>query len=150
MKTLYAFLLAALMAGCSTTSTVHQRYAAPDGQRYTYEIRNNGAADAEGLAILEQHLGRKLGERGLAAGDAAGAARVEVTLTHFRLRSDGARFWAGIAAGRDKVASSVRVVASDGRVLGRYDVETFNASAWLTSAGLLENHATEIVDRLQD
>ncbi|HEY4530648.1 MAG TPA: DUF4410 domain-containing protein [Luteimonas sp.] len=102
------------------------------------------------MATLEQHLARKLSERGLAADGSDGAARVEVTLTHFRLRSDGARFWAGIAAGRDKVASTVRVLAPDGRVLGRYDVETFNASAWLTSAGLLENHATEIVDRLQD
>ncbi|MGY0611580.1 MULTISPECIES: DUF4410 domain-containing protein [unclassified Luteimonas] len=148
MKAFHAILLGALLAGCSTTSVVHQPYTAADNQKYSFEIKNNGDADAEGLGTLERHLGQKLRERGLFA-DGGDAVRVEVTLTHFRLRSDGARLWAGIMAGRDKVASTVRLLAPDGRVVGHFDVETFNASAWLTSAGLLENHATEIVDRLQ-
>ena len=75
--------------------------------------------------------------------------KIDIVLKHYYLRSNGARFWAGIMAGRDKIISRVRVLGVDGAQVGSFDVETTNVSAWGTSGGLMERHADEIVAKLR-
>ena len=87
-----------------------------------------------------------------AAGDllvAKGDGRVEVTVTHYYARSDGARAWTGIMAGRDKVASRVRVFDRGGKLVEEFEVENSNKTAFGSTAGLHEKHADAIVERLR-
>ncbi len=137
-----------LLAACSTTSTVHQTHSAPPGQTYAYSFSNQGGDNHESIARLDGIIQTHLREAGLLdAGDAN--PKIEVVLKHYYVRSNGARFWAGIMAGRDKIVSSVRVVGADGSQTGNFDVETFNSTAWGTTDGLMEKHAEELVSRLK-
>lgn len=137
-----------LLAACSTTSTLHQAPEVVAGRTYTLGFANQGGDDAEGIAALERTIRSRLDAAGL-LGSGNDAARLEVTLTHYYVRSNGARFWAGIMAGRDKIISRVRIVGADGRRAGSFDVESTNSTAWGTTDGLHEKHADEIVGRLR-
>jgi uncharacterized protein DUF4410 len=149
MTRLFALSLCLMLCACSTTSTIHQAPAVAMGQKYQYTFVNHGGDDAEGIATLDATIRSKLRDAGLLAGDGGPSTRLEVVLTHYYMRSGGARFWAGIMAGRDKIASSVRIVGPDGRQAGSFDVESTNTTAWGTSSGLMEKHADEIVARLR-
>jgi hypothetical protein len=143
---LSAFLL--FLAACSTTSTVHQSHARSAGQVYEYSFANEGGDDHEGVAKLNTVIQTHLRDAGLlATGSAEG--KIEVVLKHYYVRSNGARFWAGIMAGRDKIISHIRVVGADGSQAGSFEVETTNTSAWGTTEGLMQKHAEEIVARLK-
>jgi hypothetical protein len=150
MSRLFVVWLCLALCACSTTSTVHQAPppAATTGQTYTLTFVNQGGDDAEGIAALEGTLRSKLREAGL-LGDAGPAMKLEVVLSHYYVRSNGARFWAGIMAGRDKIISRVRMLDRNGRQVGSFDVESTNTTAWGTSGGLMERHADEIVSRLR-
>ena len=148
---LRSFALAAsilLLAACSTTSTVHQAHSAPAGQTYAYSFSNQGGDDAEGIARLDGVIQSHLREAGLI--NAGGTnPKIEVVLKHYYVRSNGARFWAGIMAGRDKIVSNVRVIDANGSQVGNFEVETFNSTAWGTTDGLMEKHAEELVAQLK-
>ncbi len=146
-RLLASLMLCLALAACSTTSTLHQAPETAAGRTYTLAFVNKGGDDAEGIAALERTLRSRLDAAGL-LGSGGSAARLEVTLTHHYVRSNGARFWAGIMAGRDKVISRVRIIAPDGRQAGSFDVESTNSTAWGTTDGLREKHADEIVARL--
>lgn len=148
MPRLFALLLCLALAACSTTSTLHQAPEAVAGRTYELAFVNQGGDDAEGIAALERTIRSRLDAAGLLGGG-ANAAKLQVTLTHYYVRSNGARFWAGIMAGRDKIISKVRIVGPDGRQAGSFDVESTNTSAWGTTDGLREKHAEEIVARLR-
>lgn len=139
----------AFLAACSTTSVVHQPHAPAAGQVYGYAFANEGGDDLEGIAELDRTIQGRLREAGLLAGDTAAPMKIDIVLKHYYLRSNGARFWAGIMAGRDKIISRVRVLGADGAQVGSFDVETTNVSAWGTSGGLMERHADEIVAKLR-
>jgi hypothetical protein len=137
-----------LLAACSTTSTVHQAYNAPTGQTYSYSFSNQGGDDAEGIARLDGVIQSHLRQAGLIDAGTADP-KIEVVLKHYYVRSNGARFWAGIMAGRDKIVSNVRVIGADGKQVGNFEVETFNSTAWGTTDGLMQKHAEELVARLK-
>ena len=137
------------LAACSTTSTIHQPYDGPAGQAYAYAFANEGGDDMEGIAELDSTIQRKLREAGLLAGTTTASMKIDIVLKHYYLRSNGARFWAGIMAGRDKIISQVRVFGENGAQVGNFEVETTNVSAWGTSGGLMEKHADEIVAKLR-
>ncbi len=143
---LAAFILAA--TACSTTSTLHQAPQLQAGQTYSYSFSNQSGDNPEGIASLENVLQTRLREAGLLHAG-AGNPKIEVVLKHFYVRSNGARFWAGIMAGRDKIVSSVRVLGADGATIGNFDVETINVTAWGTTGGLMDRHAEEIVTKLK-
>ena len=148
---LRSFALAAsilLLAACSTTSTVHQAHSAPAGQTYAYSFSNEGGDDAEGIALLDGVIQSHLREAGLIHAG-SGNPKIEVVLKHYSVRSNGARFWAGIMAGRDKIVSSVRVIDANGSQVGNFEVETFNSTAWGTTDGLMQKHAEELVSQLK-
>src|SRR5690606_17145916 len=111
---LLALLFCLLLGACSTTSTVRQAPEVVAGRTYALAFVNEGGDDAEGIAALERAIRSRLDAAGL-LGASGNAARLEVTLTHYYVRSNGARFWAGIMAGRDKIISRVRIVGPDGR-----------------------------------
>ena len=135
-------------AACSTTSTVHQANRLPLAQTYAYSFSNQGGDNQEGVAQLDGVIQKHLRDAGLIqAGN--GNPKIEVVLKHYYVRSNGARFWAGIMAGRDKIVSNVRVVDAEGAQAGNFDVETFNSTAWGTTDGLMQKHAEEIVVRLK-
>lgn len=137
-----------VVTACSTTSTVHQAPRLQPDQTYAYSFSNQGGDDHEGIARLDAVIQSRLREaRLIHSGDAN--PRIEVVLKHYYVRSNGARFWAGIMAGRDKIISNVRVIGSDGSQVGNFDVETFNSTAWGTTDGLMEKHADEIVFHLK-
>lgn len=133
---------------CSTTSNVHQAPRLQAGQDYGYTFSNQGGDNQEGIARLDRLIQSHLREAGLIrAGDAN--PKIQVVLKHYYVRSNGARFWGGIMAGRDKIVSNVQVLGSDGAQVGNFDVETFNATAWGTADGLMQKHAEEIVAKLK-
>ena len=145
-------LLFLALAACSTTSTVEQPLPPQASQihAYAYAFENNGGDDLEGIAKLDRLIHANLLRAGLVA--AAGATTdgsVEVELTHYYVRSNAARFLAGILAGRDKIVSKVTVRDAGGVEVGSFEVETTNLSAWGSTQGLMEEHADEIVARLQ-
>ena len=137
-----------LLAACSTTSTVHQAHRAPVDQVYAYAFSNQGGDDHEGIAQLDGVIQSHLRQAGLIDVGTAGP-KIEVVVKHYYVRSNGARFWAGIMAGRDKIISNVRVTGADGAQVGNFDVETFNSTAWGTTDGLMQKHAEELVARLK-
>lgn len=143
-----ALLFCLVLGACSTTSTVRQAPEVVAGRTYALAFVNEGGDDVEGIAALERAIRSRLDAAGL-LGESGDATRLEVTLTHYYVRSNGARFWAGIMAGRDKIISRVRIVGADGRQAGSFDVESTNSTAWGTTDGLHEKHAEEIVASLQ-
>ena len=147
-------LLGLALAACSTTSTVHQPLPPTASQvpahAYAYAFEHHGGDDLEGIDKLDRLIqGRLLQARLVAGIGEPSSGRVQVDLIHYYVRSNGARFWAGIMAGRDKIVSEVDVFDDAGRQIGSFEVETTNLSAWGTSEGLMEKHADEIVARLQ-
>ncbi|WP_369940616.1 hypothetical protein [Xanthomonas medicagonis] len=139
-----------LIAGCSTNSVVRQTYKATAPETYWYQIKGNEDTDADSLGMFQRQLDEKLGEAHLrgSEGDAR-ARKMTIIIEHYYMRSNGARFWAGIMAGRDKIKSRVEVAGEDGKTAARFDVESTNTSAWGTSEGLVGRHAEEIVERLK-
>jgi hypothetical protein len=148
-----AVLLCLALAACSTTSTVHQPLPQQQGsavRAYAYSFENNGGDDLEGIATLDRLIRGRLVEAGLvAAAGASSQGSVKVNLTHYYVRSNAARFWVGIMAGRDKIVSQVTVLDDGGKQIGNFEVETTNISAWGRTQGLMEKHADEIVARLK-
>lgn len=137
-----------VLSACSTTSTIHQAPQLPSDQTYAYSFSNQGGDNHAGIARLDSMIQSRLRAAGLVhAGN--DNPKIEVVVKHYYVRSDGARFMAGIMAGRDKIVSNIRVVGSDGSQIGNFDVETFNSTAWGTSDGLMEKHAEEVVSRLK-
>lgn len=137
------------LAACTTTSTVHQHHAQPSGLVYAYAFENNGGDDLEGIAHLARIIQDRLRDAGLLAAGQSAHGRVEVELTHYYVRSNAARSWAGIMAGRDKIVSRVTVLDAEGVRVGSFEVETTNLTAWGSKDGLMEKHADEIVARLK-
>lgn len=136
------------LAACSTTSQVHQAPAAPLAGPYGYQFENYGGDDLVGINALDQTIQRTLRDAGVFV-PGTEAPRIEITLTHFYMRSNGARFWVGVMAGRDKISSRVRVVDAAGAQLAYFEVESTNATALGSSGGLMEKHAQEILERLR-
>lgn len=137
-----------VLAACSTTSTVHQAPSLEPDQTYAYSFDNQGGDNHAAIARLDSVIQSRLRAEGLVnAGN--GNPRIEVVLKHFYVRSNAARFWAGIMAGRDKIVSNIRVIGADGSQVGDFDVETFNSTAWGSTDGLMERHAEEVVTRLK-
>lgn len=141
-------LLCLALWGLASACHAQDDSAQAQGRTYAYAFANEGGDDVEGIARLDSFIQQRLRDAGLLA-SGQGEGRVEVTVTHYYARSDGARAWAGIMAGRDKVASRVRVLDAGGGVLGEFEVESANATAFGSTAGLHEKHADEIVARLQ-
>lgn len=147
-------LLTLALAACSTTSTVLQPLPTTSSQvpahAYAYAFENHGGDDQEGIDRLDRLIQGRLLQAGLVAGiGQPSSGRVQIDLTHYYVRSNGARFWAGIMAGRDKIVSEVAVFDDAGKQVGSFEVETTNLSAWGTTEGLMEKHADEIVARLR-
>lgn len=147
-------LLGVALAACSTTSTVHQPLRAANGEvpshAYAYVFENHGGDDLEGIDRLDRLIQGRLLQAGLVAGmGKPSSGRVQVDLRHYYVRSNGARFWAGIMAGRDKIVSEVEVFDDAGKRVGSFEVETTNLSAWGTTEDLIGKHADEIVARLK-
>lgn len=147
MRTLaLAALLAASLAACSTTSTVHRPHTVAAGQQYSYSFTNeNGPDHASEVAELDRMIRHRLDDAGLLGNS---DHRIQVTLSHYYVRSNAKRFWAGIMAGRDKVSSTVQVFDASGTEVGRFDVESVNSTAMGSRETLLTEHAGEIVARL--
>lgn len=141
-----AFLFATCLLLLPATLPAQDEPAA--GRTYAYAFVNEGGDDAEGIARLDSFIQQRLRDARLLA-DGKGDGRVEVTVTHYYARSDGARAWAGIMAGRDKVASRVRVLDRAGNMLDEFEVENSNKTAFGSTAGLHEKHADAIVERLR-
>ena len=145
-----AVALCLALAACVTTSTVHQPLA-PASATGTYGVSfaSGTGDDADGIARLERVILLRMHEAGVLAPPDAKAPRAEITITHYSLRGDAARLIAGILAGRDRIASQVRVIDPDGRESGHFDVETTNLTAMGSREGLMERHADEIIARLR-
>lgn len=143
-----AFMLCLSLGACSTTSTVLQAPTAAVAGPYGYVFENEGGDDVAAIAELDRTIQRRLKDAGLFVPGTDGR-RIEVALTHFYLRSDGARFWAGAMAGRDKIISRVRVVEANGTQVASFEVTSTNATAAGSSGGLIGKHADEILAQLR-
>ena len=116
---------------------------------YTFE--NRAGADEAAIARLDRlvHAGLLRAGRVATAGTAP-EGRIEVSLTHYYMRADAARLLAGILAGRDRIASTVTIFGAGGARLASFEVETTNLSSFGSTEDLLQQHADDIVARLQD
>ena len=94
-----------LLAACSTTSTVHQAHRAPVDQVYAYAFSNQGGDDHEGIAQLDGVIQSHLRQAGLIDAGTANP-KIEVVVKHYYVRSNGARFWAGIMAGATRSSAT--------------------------------------------
>lgn len=158
MKTLFATLMlavAALLAGCGTSAAVQRNYRLTSEERLKLEIVHSKAAgaggfNAETVARFKNHLASQLASSDLLASGKHGKTRLlEVNVTSYRMRSDGARFWAGIMAGKDGIQSTVSIKdMASGRTLMQFTVESSNSTAWGSSQGMIEDHANQIVETL--
>lgn len=154
MRRQFALVLALLgilvLSACGTSSQVTQRYSAAANDQFAYTIDNRGGMSAENLATLRSALDSQLRAAGLLAATAASAERrVTITINEYRMRHGAARALVGIMAGKDTIRSTVKVVASDGKVLGSSEIDSGNATAWGTTGGMVEGHAEEIVNFLR-
>jgi hypothetical protein len=149
MERILAIVCCLLLAACSTSSIALQPNTAPAGLRYHYSLDNQAGADAPALAALDATLRTALSDAGLLADGDGSAGKVEVTLTHYRMRSGGARAWVGVMAGRDRIASRVRVLDAGGKQVAGFEIESTNATAFGSAEGLMEKHAQELVARLR-
>lgn len=138
-------LLAFVLSACGTSSQVTQRHASVPGQQFTYTIENPGGMSAENLATLRAELDRQLRAAGALAATPQGAQRVTVTIREYRMRHGAARALVGVMAGKDTIRSTVTVKDAAGKVVGSSEVDSGNATAWGTTGGLVEGHASEIV-----
>ncbi|MEL4892600.1 hypothetical protein PQU63_09260 [Xanthomonas protegens] len=149
-KTLALVSVMLLAAGCATNSVVHQSYKATTAETYWYQLTGNDDTDADSLAMFRRQLDTQLDAAHLhGAQGQANARKMTIVIDHYYMRSNGARFWAGIMAGRDKIKSRVTVADANGKTAAQFDVESTNSTAWGTSEGLIERHAQEIVARLK-
>lgn len=140
-------LLAFVLAGCGTSSQVRTDYARAMGDKFAYEIVNTDNMSEAGLAILKTRIDSLLAERGQrAVGTEADARKLTIEVTNYYMRNGATRFFAGIMAGRDSLRSTVRITDTAGMVLGESDIDTYNATAYRGTEGLIEDHAQEIVD----
>jgi len=140
-------LLAFALAGCGTSSQVRSDYARAASDRFTYEVVNTDGMAAESLATLKSRIDALLAERGQrAAGTEPDAKKLTIEITNYYMRHGATRWLAGIMAGRDSLRSSVKITDAAGTVVGHSDIDTYNATAYRTTDGLIEDHAQEIVD----
>jgi len=147
------FVLAAVMAvttGCATNSVMHSSRSVPDEQTYTYTIDRAEDMSVAGLDEFRKSLDAALVEANLRVQEGATdvPANVTIAIDNYYMRHGAARALVGIMAGRDNIRSTVTVRKSDGEQVALFEVESTNPTAWGTSAGLIEKHAQEIVDRL--
>ena len=143
---LFCLLCTLALAACGTSSQVVQRYAAAPGEQFAYSIDNPGGMSAENLATLRAELDRQLSAAGaLAAGQAGATRRVAIRIHEYRMRHGASRALVGIMAGKDTIRSTVTVSDASGKVLGSSEIDSGNATAWGTTGGLVEGHASEIV-----
>lgn len=139
--------LSLALAGCGTSSQVRDSYSHASTDRFFYEVVNTDGMSAEGLSILTARMDSLLGTRGQrATGSEPDAKKVTIEITNYYMRHGATRALVGIMAGRDSIESQVRIVDAAGKVLGKIDISSKNATAWGTSRGLIEGHAEEIVE----
>lgn len=152
MSRLAMALLVLALAACASTGVMHQPLPAEAArmQAMAYAFENRAGVDEAAIARLDRlvHAGLLRAGRVAAAGTAPGG-RIQVTLTHYYMRADAARLIAGILAGRDRIASTVTLFGADGAQLASFEVETTNLSSFGSTQDLLQQHADDIVARLQ-
>lgn len=142
-------LLTLLLTACSTTSTVYVPPKPAAGQTYGFNFLNQGGDDAAGASNLKSAIRTELSRAGLLGPELEASGLIEVTVTHYYVRSDGARLWAGIMAGRDKIISRVRILDPDGSEVASFEVESTNATALGSTYGFHQKHAEEIASHLR-
>ena len=152
----FAVALLLTMAGCASTTQVHQPLAAHAGAagavRYALaEVRADASQAPEPfLLMLRLHLERELGAQGMlapaqAGAGAAGARELRVTVTAYRMRGDVSRALWGAFAGKDGVSSVVRITApGSGARLGESTVSSYNVTVMSGPDSIAKAHAREI------
>lgn len=146
LRFLALLCLVLALAACGTSSQVTRPYAPASGERFAYTIDNAGGMSAENLATLRAGLDRQLSAAGALAATPAGASRkVGIRINEYRMRHGAARALVGIMAGKDTIRSTVEVRDAGGQLLGSSEIDSGNSTAWGTTGGLVEGHASEIV-----
>lgn len=148
---LAALVFSILVAGCTTSMQVQTAYKPAPDERFHYRVNPQVEVSEEALGILRARLDKQLGAGSqLASGGDERANAVEVTITSYRMRHGAVRAMVGIFAGTDNMESTVEVKDSKWHAIkGKFAVFTSNASAWLTSRGLIEDHADQIAQYLK-
>jgi hypothetical protein len=154
MKTIFTvsiLLFSALLTGCAGTGAqVKQAYSVGQQDKFRLALTMPADTNKEAESILRDRIVTQLADNNLLPPiNATNFRTLEVTVTNYRMRNGAVRFLAGILAGPDNILSTVTVKDAAGRVLGQYEVESKNPTAWGTSRGMIEAHADKIVRLLQ-
>jgi hypothetical protein len=143
--------LALVLAGCASGPRTHSGYVLPQGERVVSKVTVPPEMNDEALGIMNVRLAERLGAGGmLATGPGPGVRELDIRVVNYRMRHGAARALVGVMAGTDNIRSVVTVRdAPGGSILGSYEIESSNASAWGTSRGLIQDHADSIVEALR-
>lgn len=149
-----------LLTGCAgTTATVKTEYHLVQGEKLKFQFvalpNINGVGsyipNEWGIGLLNEALTKRLFSNGLLASEADTSVRtIEVTVTSFRLRADGARYFSGLVPESDNIQSVVNVKEqATGKVLSEFTVESKNSTNFPTREMLINDHADTIIATLK-
>jgi hypothetical protein len=160
----FALLSALLLAGCAGGGSKESAPETPSlltagGQVGAIEIRLDDALNADQREVIAQyqaieHLETelKLALEKRSAWSPEGELRVDVTLDHFRLRTNNANVWLGSMAGADSLSVIVSV-AQQGQPLKTFDTNTSSIQGGLMMPGRtvrLQRLIVELAKRIAD
>jgi predicted small secreted protein len=150
---LAAALLAgcALMAGCGTSAQIesHAQYRMAGGEKLRLQLDASAMHSAENVSILRERLQSGLSSNGWLASGNHASHTLEVRVESYRMRSDSARFWTGIASGTDSMVSSVTLKDARGRTLMQFTVDSHNTTSWGSTQTMIDDNADKIIATLK-
>ena len=112
----------------------------------------DSAVDADFARALRGYITQELGARNLLATEGVEADReVVLVVTEYRMRTPWDRILLGAIAGRDSIATEVRVVhVASGRTLGETLIHTTRRMAISSDDAMARRHAEAVVQYLLD
>ena len=142
-----SFIGSGVLPGTGTESMVSQSFNISN--YFSYDIVDvSYQVSEEGKSIFKNRLESMLKQKSLYKENSSKV--IEITFNDYYIRSGAARTMLGVAAGVDRITSTVVIKDKDNdKILGRYRVISKNATAWSKSSNLIEQHADKIISYLK-
>ena len=144
-----SFIGSGVLPGTGTELIVEQSFYYDGSEYFSYDIVDvSYQVSEEGKSIFKNRLESMLKQKSLYKENSSKV--IEITFNDYYIRSGAARTMLGVAAGVDRITSTVVIKDKDNdKILGRYRVISKNATAWSKSSNLIEQHADKIISYLK-
>lgn len=138
----YASIL--LLSACSSRPVVQQEYISNKNHTFSVSVVEDVKIARDGNKVFKDALIKRLSE--VQKYKSSSSLIVEVTFKEYYMRHGAAKAMVGIFAGVDKVVTDVRVKdRNTGKTLGKCELKTTNATAIISAASVLDQHAKQVV-----